>query len=120
MQRKTSMILAGVFAVILGAGFLVGCRSTCDIGGGPDSPGAQGSQAISDAGDVLSNVPGVGILGSLLKILGGVGVAYFGAKTVAKREVTKYDEAPFESSDLAKIEQAKAVAAVPAAKPPVA
>ncbi len=121
MTRRTCLYAAACFAVVLAAGFMVGCNASCGIGGekGKEA-GTAVSQAVSDAGDVIANVPGVGILGSLLKILGGVGVAYFGTKAVAKKEVKKYDEAPFTAEDAANIERAKVAAVVPVAAPPKA
>ena len=117
MSRKTSIAIAAACAAIFASGFLVGCNASCGLGTGGADAGKAASGVVEEAGDVISNVPGVGILGSLLKILGGAGVAYFGSRAVAKNEVKKYDEAPYDATDVQKIDQAKASAVVAAPKP---
>ena len=110
MTKRKSIVGIGIFGAVLVAGFLVGCNASCGLGGdAAKKAGTDVSTAVEGAGDVLSNVPGVGILGSLLKIVGGLGVAYFGTKHVASKEVAKEQDKDFTPEEAANMEKAKAV-----------
>ena len=113
MSRKVCLLAIAVCALVIGAGFLVGCNASCGLGTDGKQAAADASGAIADAGDVISNVPGVGILGSLLKIAGGLGVAYFGTKAVASKEVKKEQDKDFTPEEALNMEKAKAVANLP-------
>ncbi len=111
-------VIPSLVALAAGLVLLCACAASIDKDG-PSLALGTAATAVKNAGQAVSAVgtatgnPFTTLAGSILSILGGIGVSLAGASKIAASKVQAHDDAPFTPEDAASLDAAKAAAGTP-------